>query len=287
MSNKELSGQNSPRPDVDLTVERMTPVKKELAEMILTTEISGKLVRRFGEGPGSWDYEAEEGRFPMLTISKNEHEFAGQANLKDPQNPNEPLLLYFLNLRGGTEENYRLMARSILDKGIPFHYDYVLGIPSTGPKIGKPLAEITGKPYIELLEKAPEGSKQKFTIKDFDEGDRKPKIGEMGLIVDDLITKKTTKDQAESVISKAGFGIAGHAVVVDREEGGLEDMRLEGRVLIAAITATELFAYAYQKGEANEETYDMVMFNIKKHKAESAQKRREKIFQSRVHLNRG
>ncbi len=60
-------------------VEAMRPRQLKAAHMMLTAEVDGKLVRRFGE-PGNYSYETEEGRFPMITIARNDHEFIGAAN---------------------------------------------------------------------------------------------------------------------------------------------------------------------------------------------------------------
>jgi orotate phosphoribosyltransferase len=265
MISPQEASPNLSRPDVNLVVEKMSPVRKNCAEMILTSVSNGKLVRRYTDPVSDlfWT-EEEEGRFPMLTIARDlEHEFVGAANLADLQNPNIPLLLYFINLRGGTKENYKTMAEAIADKGIPFEYDGITGIPTTGPNIGEELADMTGKPYYYILAKAGKGTDRKFELVSFMMNVSKPEKGQRILIVDDLITKKQTKDDAEKFMISAGIEVAGHAVVVDREEGGFADMTDEGRQIVAALTATELFAVGYQKGIVTDEVYETLMRNIK------------------------
>lgn len=280
---REQSGA-SVRPDVQLTMEKMSPIGIKVAEMILSAEVDGKLTRRYGE-LGSFEFVAEKGRFPMLTIAKDpEHEFVGAANLADPQNPNIPLLNYFLNLRGGSEENYSVMAEGILDKGISFPYDHITGVPSTGPHVGKELATLVGKPYYEIIEKAGEGTGRKFNLRKFQYGEQQPEKGQKALIVDDLITRKQTKDDAEKEMLAGGFEVAGHAVVVDREEGGVDEMQEEGRKIVAAITATELFAVALIRGAVREEVFDKIMKNINDGKRKSVQKIREGEYQAIKHL---
>ena len=258
-------GPSTEGPDVRRAIEHMVPAQFDLAKMMLTTKVDGKLRRRYGEA-GSFTYPPEErGRFPMITIAQDpEHEFVGAANLKDPQNPDIPLLPYYANLRGGIPEDYEVMARALAEKveasGIPF--DYITGIPDSGNAIAKALAEILGSPCYEVLEKTGEGSDRKFKLRTFKEDEARPEVGMKALVVDDLITKKTTKDEAEAELVRNGFGVSGHAVVYDREEGGMEDMRDEGRNIVAGLTATQLFAVALLMGKVSGEVYDTIMGKI-------------------------
>lgn len=263
------------RPDVRQAIEHMVPAQFDLAKMMLTTKVDGKLTRRDGE-PGAFIYTKSEGRFPMITIAQDpEHEFVGAANLKDPQNPDIPLLPYYANLRGGISEDYEVMARALAEKveasGIPF--DYIMGIPDSGNAIAKALAEILGSPCYEVLEKIGEGSDRKFKLRTFRGDEARPEAGMKTLVVDDLITKKTTKDEVEAELVKNGFGVSGHAVVYDREEGGMEDMRDEGRNIVAGLTATQLFAVALEMGKVSVEVYDTIMGKIIAGKKERALRR--------------
>ncbi|MBU2632425.1 phosphoribosyltransferase [Patescibacteria group bacterium] len=253
------------RQEAMLAVERMTFAQIDLAEMMLTAKVDGKLTRRYGE-PGSYAYETERGRFPMITIAQDEHEFAGAANTRDPQNSEIPLLPYFANLRGGSKENYQLMARAIIDREIPFNFDYITGIPSTGPKIGRELAELLGMPYFEVLEKAGEGTDRRFNLRIFKPTEPQPKKGETALLVDDLITRKKTKDEAEGVMLEAGLEVAGHAVVYDREEGGVDEMREEDRRIVAAVTARQIFAVALLTDRVTEDVCEKIVSGIKRGK---------------------
>jgi len=262
-------------PDVRLVIEHMIPVQFDLAKMMLTTKVDGKLTRRDGE-PGAFTYTRLEGRFPMITIAQDpEHEFVGVANLNDPQNPNIPLLPYYANLRGGIPEDYEVMARALAEKveasGVPF--DYITGIPNTGNATAKALAHVLFSPYYEVLEKTGEGSDRKFKLRTFKEGEARPEAGMKALVVDDLITRATTKEIAEEVLTEGGFGVAGHAVVYDREEGGVEDMRDEGRTIVAGLTATQLFAVALRMGKVSDEVYDTIMGKIIAGKRERALRR--------------
>lgn len=243
-------------------LEGMTPIQHEVANMMLTARVKGKLTRRAGTA-GKYTYRVELGEFPMITIAQNDNEFVGAANLREPQNPDVPLLLYFANLRGGTPENYDLMARVLAEKEIPFKFDYITGIPNTGNLIAKPLARLLGVPYYELLKKPTEGLERQFVVETEDKKDR-PLPEEEGLLVDDLITRAATKDAAEDALRAGGYNVAGHAVVLDREEGGVGEMHNAGKKIVAGINATQLFAVALTRGVIREDVYEKIMNNIKR-----------------------
>jgi orotate phosphoribosyltransferase len=277
MSAQQEKAPNLSRPDANLVVEKMKPAQISCADMIITRKSQGKLVRRDGE-PGSYTYDTEIGEFPKLTIATNPaREFVGAENLKRPQEKTD-LLLYFLNLRGSSEEDYKIMAQAVYDAGIPFEFDYIVGIPNTGPHIGKPLAKLYDVPYFELLEKAGEGEGREFRLKEFEDGELKPEKGQKGLVVDDLVTKDTTKRIAKSVLIDGEYEIAGFSVVVDRQEGGFSNMKDDGENIEAALTATQLFARAYQLGEVDDKVYDLVMKNIQKFEKERVNKKLEAKF---------
>jgi orotidine-5'-phosphate decarboxylase len=261
------------RPDIESIVAGMTSNQIKFAKMALTEKVEGKLVRRYGEAE-DFTYEEESGDLiNMLTIATDsEHEFVGAANLADKQNPNIPLLPDFINLRGASEEAYELMAQLIKDRivdkngNLLYDFDYITGIPNTGPKIGKALAKLLNKPYYELLDKAGKGSERKFVLRELAEGEG-PKEGEKGIRIDDLITQKQTKDDADAVMS-GKYTIVHDEVVVDREEGGLEEMLVEKRGIGAGITRTQMYAIAYMEGVIDEAIYDRMITRIEngKHK---------------------
>lgn len=256
-------------PDAKSVAENMTLIQCEAARMILTTYVDGKLTRRYGE-PGNYTYDEQKGRFPMITIAQDEHEFAGAANLKDPQNSNIPLLDYFVNLRGGTPENYELMASVLEGTEIPFEFDYVTGVPNTGNAIAQALAMKFNVPYFLILEKPKEGTERKFAVRDFEPDEPKPETGMKGLLVDDLITGAVTKVSAETAMEDDGFEIAGHAVVFDREEGGIQEMEAMGKKVVAGLTATQVFAHACLEGGIDSSIYKRIIReNIRKRVAKS------------------
>jgi orotate phosphoribosyltransferase len=275
------------RPDVRLVVEKMSPVQIDIARMVRTEKTDGKLVTRYGDGPGQWFYVPEIGSFSMLTFAKNPGEFAGQANLRDPQNPSEPLLKYYFNLRGASFECYQKMAEGVAakitrNKKYQEKKDkiYVTGIPNTGPSIGRPLARLLNRPYIDILEKT-DDEKRPFLPRQNFMGEERPEEGQIALMVDDVITKKTTKVLAEDAANDGGFIVGIHAVVADRQDGGSEEMRREKKELVSALNSTQVFAVAYVDGELDDKGYDAIVGDIEKRRMERVKKRLDQRVNSR------
>lgn len=247
------------RPDVKLTLEGMTNYQLAVAHMVLTTEVRGKLPRRDGN-PGSYTYDDREGMVPMIKFATDpEHEFVGQANRL---NPDLPLLKYFVNLRGASERDYTSMAELLKHTDIPFDFDYVTGIPDTGSKIAKAYADLTGKPYYEILTKTADESGRQFSVKVFSSNEPRPGPDEKGLWIDDLIQRSVTKVLVDDISTQAGYHVAGHAVVLDREEGGMEEMHQAGKKIVAGITTTELVCVASDKGMIDDDVFEDVIGNI-------------------------
>jgi len=73
--------------------------------------------------------------------------------------------------------------------------------------------------------------------------------------------------------------VAEHAVVMDREEGGTDEMQKEGRKIVTAITATELFAIALLNGAVREEVFDQIMKNINNGKRKRECQKLERVYQ--------
>jgi orotate phosphoribosyltransferase len=241
--------------EASLVAGRMTETERELSKTMFRTLVDGKLQRRLGDSPRNWTIEEDLGIVPMITIARDlDHEFAGTANVEDPRNPYKNLLLYFVNFRGAPPEVYELMALAIKEKGIGFDFECIVGVPKTGSEIGMPLANQLNKPYFEMLEKVGEGKDKIFKVKSFKGEGEKP-FGRV-LLVDDVRTTNLTKNKAEHAMKSSGFDVAGHVVVLDREEDD------SGNV-VSVITATQLFAVGFLEGDVSAKDYFRITEEIK------------------------
>lgn len=176
--------------------------------------------------------------------------------------PDAPLSPFYLSLRtprnkGGTlmPEDFDLIARALIElieeKGLIF--EAMAPIPRAGDPIVQAIERIAPnkKFRIVLLEKEELENKRCIVpIEGFDY-----KKGEMILLIDDLVTKAGTKIEACRAIESEGSVVKDLVVLVDREQGGREEIENAGYNLHAAFTMSELLDYYKETGRITEEKY--------------------------------
>jgi orotate phosphoribosyltransferase len=145
--------------------------------------------------------------------------------------PDAPLSPIYINIRNMPPGVYALMAdifdALIAKEGI--EYDYILGIPKAGDPIAEALGRTTGKPVLHIEKIEIEGGR-KIGTKILDPFEKKRKV----LLVDDLVTQADTKREACKGVEENSLEVAAVVVGYDREQGGLEELRREGRKIFAA-----------------------------------------------------
>jgi len=171
--------------------------------------------------------------------------------------PDAPLSPFYLNLRTPdnpkpgplTEEDCILAAeflwQKILESGLSF--SAIAGIPNAGDPLVAAIEKVAAAPRgfkIIKLGKEVAGDKRKivplvgFTYKP----------GEKVLLVDDLVTQADSKFEAIRAVEESGMQVVGLVVLVDRQQGGKQELEKSGYKLISAFTITELFDYYRNRG---------------------------------------
>jgi orotate phosphoribosyltransferase len=161
-------------------------------------------------------------------------------NLRDKNNPKPGPL---------EEEDYLLIARCIFQviKEERIIFDALAGLPKSGIPIVnamKKLSETDGsyshfKFRIFELSKIEVNGKRKIVPKPRFEYRK----GERVLLVDDVVDRARTKLEAIEATESTGAIVVGVAVLIDREQGGLEEIRKIGHKLYAAILVSEFLEY--------------------------------------------
>lgn len=162
------------------------------------------------------------------------------------KNPEAPLSPIYLTLRvpenGGplSPENIEMTGRAIYDlvQRNNILFNVVAGIPRAGEPFAGVVARLSGKPLLRLGKKEEAGTRK---IDSVVSGEYR--TGQLALLVDDLITQADTKKEAIAVCEEAGLVVAAVAVLVDREQGGSEDLREAGYSLYAVFPLSELLDY--------------------------------------------
>ncbi|MCD6149933.1 hypothetical protein J7J13_04090 [bacterium] len=185
-------------------------------------------------------------------------------------NPDAPLPPFYLNLRDRNnpkpgslvDSDYisiaRCIFRTISEKGGNIVFDAIAPILRAGDPIVKAMMRIEemtdinqGDYRIIMLAKEEHNDKRKIVpLPGF-----KYKSGERVLLADDLVTRADTKFEAIRAIESEGSVIVGLVVLVDRQQGGREQLKKAGYDLISCFTIGELFDYYRATGKINEDKY--------------------------------
>lgn len=193
-------------------------------------------------------------------------------------NPHAPLSPFFINIRNkdnptkpGELENrdYDLIARCLLEMISENHlkFDAIAGIPRAGDPIVDAIQRlIDSNPFphparfrIIKLAKEEIGDTRKIVpMPDFEYREE-----ERILLVDDLVTKAHTKLEAISAIEEFGSKVVGLVVLVDREQGGREQIEAAGYKMFAALTISELLDFYVQEELVDKGKYQEAINYVK------------------------
>jgi orotate phosphoribosyltransferase len=178
-------------------------------------------------------------------------EFTLSSGLKSP---------FYIDLR--RLYNYPTLARRIaqelLGKISEDLYDVIVGVETAGIPLATYMSCLSNKP-LAYVRKERKGHGTKSAV----EGDVR---GKRVLVVDDVATTGSSLHRAILNIKEAGGIPVLAAVVVDREQGARELLKIHGVELVSLITATEMFRELYLKGYINVETYLNIVNYIREFK---------------------
>lgn len=111
-------------------------------------------------------------------------------------------------------------------------FDRIAAIPYAGLPIGVAIAIEMNRPLIYPREVKTHGTRRAI------EGAFEP--GETALLVDDLITRGDSKLEAAAPLEAAGLDVKDVLVLIDREQGGAEDLAQRGYRLHAVLRLPEI-----------------------------------------------
>jgi len=161
------------------------------------------------------------------------------------KNPESPLSPTYINLRRSpdgplSEKDIEVVGRELytLVRRRKILFDVVAGIPKAGDPLAEVVARLAKRPLIKLG-KIIQGNKRKIDF--IIGGEYRP--NQLVLLVDDLITQADTKKEAIAVCEGAGLIVVGLVVLIDREQGGAEDLKGAGYDLYAVFSFSALLDY--------------------------------------------
>jgi uridine monophosphate synthetase len=112
-------------------------------------------------------------------------------------------------------------------------FDRIAAIPYGGLPIGQAVSLATRKPLLYPRREAKEYGTKKLIEGAFT-------AGETVVVLDDLVTTGASKVEALAPLREAGLKVSDVVVLVDREQGGREELAAAGLTLHAALTVSQL-----------------------------------------------
>lgn len=82
------------------------------------------------------------------------------------------------------------------------------------------------------------------------------KEGQVALLIDDLVTRADSKLEAISALEENGLNVDDVVVLMDREQGGVEELKKRGYGCHTAFKLKELLKFYVDSGKISQEQYD-------------------------------
>jgi uridine monophosphate synthetase len=150
------------------------------------------------------------------------------------------------------------MAAVVRDPSSGIAFDRLAAIPYAGLPIGVAVALELDRPLIYPRKEAKDYGTARLI-----EGDFRP--GETALLVDDLITKGTSKFEALEPLLSAGLAVKDVLVLIDREQGGGAELAARGVALHAVLRLSQLLDCLADDGRLTPAQRDDVLAWVRAH----------------------
>ncbi len=192
----------------------------------------------------------------VVMVKGGDHPNGFRLKLHEKQ-PDAPLSPVFLNLRTAENPKPGPLTRKIVGvigaelnrhaALLELDFTVVAGIPNAGD----PFAEVFVKtvhpnmrvPLLVFGKQVEEGGKRHITGLIKEKGTGKACPGDVLLFVDDVVTKAETKIEAIKAAESAGLLVHDILVVVDREQGGAQELKAAGYQLHALFKISALLDF--------------------------------------------
>jgi uridine monophosphate synthetase len=232
--------------------EGLTEAKERLADLLISTWIEAKVRRR---------EQLPDGRFEFFEVVRptspidfaGEGEFALKLHEKQPVAPLSPI---YINLRNLPENVLEQVGKVLAEIPGGERPDFCAGIPKAGIPIANAYSRFTALPALtDIFEKEQTATGRRIVVgEEADTGK-----GRTLRLIDDLVTQADTKLEAIRTAERLGYRVTEVVVLVDREQGGREQLKDAGYELRAAFKLSQLMAYYLRTGRINQARYDEVM----------------------------
>ena len=175
------------------------------------------------------------------------------------KNPDAPLSPIYLDLRR-LQSLPKVMTKTVkvlkhlikdLSKNFNLEFDCYAGLPIAATPIVAVLSHKTDIPMITPRQPKSHGTEGSI--------DGIFEAGQKVLLVDDLITKADTKFEGIRIVEVNDLIIAAIVVLIDREQGGMEELRKSGYNAYAVFGLRWLLQYYLNKDFIEEKRYNEII----------------------------
>ena len=226
-------------------------LEKGVADSFLTTTVQGKASRVLWRPDGTHFIDSQARSVHIIDFPKRRREFALKIHETRPTDPPSP---YFVNFRNLPPNMLVQFGRLLEESPIPFP-NACIGIPKAGVDIAKAYSLASRVPYLDIYSKEEhaDGTRRILGIEGAPDGNQRDL-----LIIDDLITRAGTKIEAIQVAREQGFKVTGVAVILDREQGGREELERCGVWLSAVFSIRSLLEYYCDTRKISQYRFDKI-----------------------------
>ncbi len=225
--------------------------QQELADLLLNTKIEAKVIRRKQKEDGSYYLEDSSRPTSPIDFSQDPGEFALKIHEVKPEAPLSPI---YVNLRNLPENVLKKIAQVLSEVSLENPQDVCSGVPKAAVVIAEEFSKTSGIPFIDVFEKIGLDTDRKIVIK---EG-ISPKSDTKLLVIDDVIAHGKSKLEALEAAKSVGFYV-NMLVLIDREQGGVDQVEKEGCRVYAAMKLTDILDYYMEKNMISREQYQESM----------------------------
>lgn len=179
------------------------------------------------------------------------------------KNPDAPLSPIYIDLRRAATARNRvwqkmnnLLTSLVFDGLCPREgiapFDHVAPIPLAALSLFAPFAHDNRVTMLTVRPEAKDHGRMNRIDGDFEPGQRV-------LLMDDLITRADSKMEAAQALETAGLEVCDIVVVLDRMQGGREELERQGYRLHSLMNIHDLLTFLAKDGRIERAKYDEVM----------------------------
>lgn len=225
----------------------LTKLQQELADLLLNTKIEAKVIRRKQKQDSSYYLEETQRSTSPIDFAKNPGEFALKIHEVKPDAPLSPI---YVNLRNLPEQVLEKIAQVLSEVKLETPQEFCTGVPKAALVIAQRFSRASNIPFIDVFEKIGQNTDRKIVIKK----GVKPKPDTKLLVIDDVVAHGKSKLEALEAAKQVGFYV-NMLVLIDREQGGVQQVEAEGCRVYAAMKLTDILDYYMEKQMITQEQY--------------------------------